>query len=102
MKKNKKNIYDEFNKYGLQLFGLPEDEAVKILDELDRDHYLRRDERAEVAKLAQLKRIADTLEDMNSALAGMKESLEELEKCVVYPPAGYGGPFLRIAGSVET
>ena len=103
MKKN------EFSKFNLQLFGLPEDEAVEILHELDRDHYLNSADRIEVAKLAQLKRIADILEDMNSALIGINGSVEELEKCVGFQPArrrGYvnaeGFHFLRIGGQVDT
>ena len=63
----------------------------------------------EQMQIEQLKRIADILEDMNSALIGINGSVEELEKCVGFQPVrrrGYvnaeGFHFLRIGGQVDT
>lgn len=51
------------NRINLQLFGESEDEVVDILREIDADYEgMGRAMQVEVAKLAQLKRIADTLE----------------------------------------
>lgn len=58
----------------------------------------------EVMKIEQLKRIADVLEDINSALIGMSEPIESLAECVDVAPARYGGreyTFLHIGGSVD-
>ena len=54
---------------------------------------------------AQLKRIADVLEDINGALIGMSEPIESLAECVDVAPARYGGreyTFLHIGGSVDS
>ena len=55
---------------------------------------------------AQLKRIADVLEDINSMLIGMGGDIETLGDCVGTAPARYKGGrdyhFLRIGGSVDT
>lgn len=54
---------------------------------------------------AQLKRIADMLEDINSTLIDMSAPVEQLLECVGFaPPRHYqkqGYSFLRIAGSVD-
>lgn len=51
------------SKINLQLFGESEDEAVDILKEINADYDgMGTALQVEVAKLAQLKRIADTLE----------------------------------------
>ena len=54
---------------------------------------------------AQLKRIADVLEDINSALIGMGGDIEALGDCVGVIPArvtqGIDTHFLRIGGSVD-
>lgn len=96
MKKTEKN---------LQLFGDAEDNAVDILKELDAEYeHMDTATQIEVAKLAQLKRIADVLEDINSALIGMSTPLESLAECVDIAPARYGGreyTFLHIGGSVD-
>ena len=55
---------------------------------------------------AQLKRIADVLEDINSALIGMGGDIEALGDCVGVIPArvtqGIDTHFLRIGGSVDS
>lgn len=59
----------------------------------------------EQMQIEQLKRIADVLEDINSALIGMSEPIESLAECVDIAPARYGGreySFLHIGGSVDT
>lgn len=60
----------------------------------------------EVMKIEKLKRIADVLEDINSALIGMGGDIEALCECVGTAPARYKGGrdyhFLRIGGSVDT
>lgn len=48
--------------FNLQLFGATEDEVMEILSEIDRSYKLSAEHELEVAKLAQLKRIADALE----------------------------------------
>lgn len=58
----------------------------------------------EQMQIEQLKRIADVLEDINSALIGMCEPIESLAECVDVAPARYGGreyTFLHIGGSVD-
>lgn len=60
----------------------------------------------EQMQIEQLKRIADVLEDINSALIGMGGDIEALGDCVGTAPARYKGErdyrFLRIGGSVDT
>lgn len=62
----------------------------------------------EQMQIEQLKRIADVLEDINSALIGMGGDIEALGDCVGYVPPrqGYvkteGYKFLRISGSIDT
>ena len=55
---------------------------------------------------AQLKRIADVLEDINGTLISMSGDIESLGECVGYVPsrhkAGQGTNFLRIGGSVDS
>lgn len=55
---------------------------------------------------AQLKRIADVLEDINGTLISMSADIESVSNCVGYAPSRYkegqGTNFLRIAGSVDT
>ena len=91
----------------LQLFGYAEDNAVDILKELDAEYeYMDATTQIEVAKLAQLKRIADVLEDINSALISMGGDIESLGDCVGTIPARYTQGidvhFLRIGGSVDS
>lgn len=95
------------NKMNLQLFGEAEDAAVDILQELDEDYEsMSEATQIEVAKLAQLKRIADVLEDINGQLISMSIPLEDMARCVSYAPPRYRGGqgyhFLTIAGSVDT
>ena len=89
----------------LQLFGYAEDNAVNILKELDAEYeHMDAATQIEVAKLAQLKRIADVLEDISSSLISMSEPIESLAECVDIAPARYGGreyTFLHIGGSVD-
>lgn len=90
----------------LQLFGYAEDNAVNILKELDAEYeHMDAATQIEVAKLAQLKRIADVLEDISSALIGMGGDIEALGDCVGVIPARYTQGidlhFLRIGGSVD-
>lgn len=94
-------------KMNLQLFGDAEDNAVDILKELGAEYeHMDAATQIEVAKLAQLKRIADVLEDINGALIGMGGDIEALGECVGTAPARYKGGrdyhFLRIGGSVDT
>lgn len=60
----------------------------------------------EQMQIEQLKRIADVLEDINSALIGMSGDIEALGDCVDTIPARYTQGidmrFLRIGGSVDT
>lgn len=56
-------------------------------------------------ELEERDRIADVLEDINSALIEMSEPIESLAECVDIAPARYGGreySFLHIGGSVDT
>lgn len=94
-------------KMNLQLFGDAEDNAVDILKELGAEYeHMDAATQIEVAKLAQLKRIADVLEDINGALIGMGGDIEALGDCVGVIPArvtqGIDAHFLRIGGSVDT
>ena len=62
--------------------------------------------RLELMKIRRLDRIADVLEDINSALIGMGGDIEALGDCVGTIPARYTQGidvhFLRIGGSVDT
>lgn len=86
-------------KMDLQLFGELEDEAVDILKEIDAD-YENMDVEMEigVAKLTQLKRIADSLEGINESLGALAECVDEVP-LTAYAP---GYTFLHIGGGVET
>ena len=91
----------------LQLFGYAEDNAVDILKELDAEYeHMDATTQIEVAKLAQLKRIADVLEDINGTLISMGGDIEALGDCVGTIPARYTQGidvhFLRIGRSVDT
>ena len=58
----------------------------------------------EQMQIEQLKRIADVLGDINSALIDMSAPIESLAECVDVSPARYGGreyTFLHIGGSVD-
>lgn len=58
----------------------------------------------EQMQIEQLKRIADVLEDINSALIDMSAPIESLAECVDIAPARYGGreyAFFHIGGSVD-
>lgn len=117
---------DKENKLGLQFFGEAEDEVFDILAELSKDyHGLDVESELKIAQIAQLKRIADLLEDTEadeyraaSALERIDRSLEDiniklgqihddttqLAECVDETPSGYGErstTFLRIAGTVS-
>lgn len=94
-------------KMNLQLFGDAEDNAVDILKELGAEYeHMDAATQIEVAKLAQLKRIADVLEDINGTLISMGGDIEALGDCVGTIPARYTQGidvhFLRIGGSVDT
>ena len=59
----------------LQLFGADEDEVVNTLSELDLEYkHLSAEQQLEIAKIAQLRRIAGSLE-------GIEGSLEKLTGC---------------------
>ena len=93
-------------KMNLQLFGDAEDNAVDILKELGAEYeHMDAATQIEVAKLAQLKRIADVLEDINGALINMGGDIEALGDCVGVIPARYTQGidlhFLRIGGSID-
>ena len=83
----------------LQLFGELEDEAVDILKEIDAD-YENMDVEMEigVAKLTQLKRIADSLEGINESLEALAECVDEVP-LTSYAP---GYTFFHIGGGVDT
>lgn len=61
----------------------------------------------EQMQVEQLKRIADVLEDINSAIIDMGASIENLSDCVGYVPPQKGYvqtdeyKFLRIGGGVD-
>lgn len=61
----------------------------------------------EQLQIEQLKRIADSLEDINGTLISMSADIHALGECVGYEPPrqGYqskGRHFLQIGGSVDT
>ena len=60
----------------------------------------------EQMQIEQLKRIADVLEDINSALIDMSAPIKSLAECVGTIPARYTQGidvhFLRIGGSVDS
>ena len=90
----------EFNK--LQLFGEAEDNVVDILREINEDYdHLSTEVQLEVAKLAQLKRIADNLESIDCSLINIGGSVELLEKVSDCISENLYGSFLRITGSVS-
>lgn len=67
------------DKLDLQLFGEAEDEVVDLVQDMLGDYDRMGETFAlEVAKLAQLKRIADALEDMQQSL----DCLSELTSCI--------------------
>lgn len=90
MKKECRKIVNE-------LLGLPEDAEINFEGATD----------TAVTNLMickRLDRIADVLEDINSALIGMSTPIESLAECVDVAPARYGGreyTFLHIGGSVD-
>lgn len=87
-------------KFNLNLFGEAENQTIEKLDEMKSDWQMRDNNLAvEVAKLTQLNRIADALEEIG-------DNLERLTNCVGYiPPAPLqkeGYHVFRIAGQVDT
>lgn len=88
---------EEYRKTVNELLGLPEDAEIDFKGCTD----------TAVTNLMickRLDRIADVLEDINSALIGMSEPIESLAECVDVSPARYGGreyTFLHIGGSVD-
>lgn len=90
---------EEYRKIVNELLGLPEDAEINFEGATD----------TAVTNLMickRLDRIADVLEDINSALIGMGGDIEALGDCVGIAPARYVGGrehrFLRIGGSVDT
>ena len=92
---------EEYRKIVNELLGLPEDAEIEFKEVTD----------GVVKNLMickRLDRIADVLEDINSALIGMGRDIEVLGECVGYalPRQGYvqgeGYNFLRIGGNVDT
>lgn len=87
----------EYRKIVNELLGLPEDAEINFEGATD----------TAVTNLMickRLDRIADVLEDINSALIGMSTPIESLAECVDIAPARYGGreyTFLHIGGSVD-
>lgn len=82
------------NKINLQLFGCAEDDAVEILRDINKEYsHLNADQQIELAKLAQLKRIADNLGDIY-------EILDRLDCCL---GVSSSGGYLRVhnSGAVE-
>ena len=88
---------EEYRKIVNELLGLSEDAEIEFKGTTD----------TAVTNLMickRLDRIADVLEDINSALIGMSEPIESLAECVDVAPARYGGreyTFLHIGGSVD-
>ena len=99
----------EKRKMELQLFGDMEDEAVDGLMELAEEYQgMNAEQQVEVAKIAQLRRIASALEGIENALSslsGIESSLEDLAGCAVWCPSPFPGgkPYkmFRIGGSVS-
>lgn len=88
---------EEYRKIVNELLGLPEDAEINFKGVTD----------TAVTNLMickRLDRIADVLEDINSALIEMSTPIESLAECVDVAPARYGGreyTFLHIGGSVD-
>ena len=87
-------------KIDLNLFGEEEDQIIEKLDEIKSDWQMNDNNLAvEVAKLTQLTRIADVLEEIG-------DNLERLADCVGHiPPTPLqkeGCYIFRIGGSVDT
>lgn len=88
---------EEYRKIVNELLGLPENAGIEFKGTTD----------TAVTNLMickRLDRIADVLEDINSALIGMSEPIESLAECVDVAPARCGGreyTFLHIGGSVD-
>lgn len=88
---------EEYREIVNELLGLPEDAEINFEGVTD----------TAVTNLMickRLDRIADVLEDINSALIDMSEPIESLAECVDIAPARYGGrgyTFLHIGGSVD-
>ena len=78
----------------------------KCMDEMSCVPGVDENMRVELMKIQRLDRIADVLEDINSALIGMGGDIEALGDCVGVIPArvtqGIDTHFLRIGGSVDT
>ncbi len=70
----------------LQLFGAMEDEAAEILHDINVEYeHLSPEIQVEVAKLAQMIRIADCLDEISEKLSDLRcnsEALERLADCV--------------------
>ena len=68
-------MMDDKKMMGLQLFGVDEDDVIDALHELDLEYkHLSAEQQLEIAKIAQLRRIARSLEVI-------EESLEKMAGC---------------------
>ena len=93
----------------LQIFGYAEDDVAEVLRELSEEYPgMNAEQQVEVAKIAQLRRIASALEGIENALSGLsgiENSLEDLAGCAVWCPSLFPGgkPYkmFRIGGSVS-
>lgn len=101
-KKGAKEMKEEFRKMLSELVG-EELEFDGFKEEFEKEG-LPHDLVLRAIQAAQLKRIADVLEDINSTLIDMSTPIESLAECVDVAPARYGGreyTFLHIGGSVD-
>lgn len=94
-KKGAKKMKEEFRKMLSELVG-EELEFDGFKEEFEKEG-LPHDLVLRAIQAAQLKRIADVLEDINGTLIDMSTPVEQLAECVGVHPAS----FLRIAGSVD-
>lgn len=103
-KMEKREMKEEFRKMLSELVG-EEIDSINFKEDFE-ENGLSYDFVVSAIQAAQLKRIADVLEDINGTLIGMGGDIEALGDCVgVIPPRytqGMEYKFLRIGGSVDT
>lgn len=95
---------EEFRKMLSELVG-EEIDSINFKEDFE-ENGLSYDFVVSAIRAAQLKRIADVLEDINGTLISMSGDIEALGDCVGAIPARYAQGidvhFLRIGGSVDT
>ena len=100
----KREMKEEFRKMLSELVG-EEIDSINFKEDFE-ENGLSYDFVVSAIQAAQLKRIADVLEDINCTLIGMGGDIEALGDCVgVIPPRytqGMEYKILRIGGSVDT